>query len=520
MQIKNNIVILDFGSQYTQLIARRIRQIGVFCTIANANSIAKIIDYYTKGIILSGGPDTINKKGASKIPDILFKANIPILGICYGMQVLAVQLGGQAKSSIVHEYGPTILRARGHSILLKDVYDSINDKGHNFLDVWMSHGIEISKLPPNTKLIASSDNCQIAGFADESRSFYGIQFHPEVTHTKQGINIFKNFVFNICNCHINWQIDNTFINKLTNKLKIDIANNKVLLALSGGVDSTVSAYLLHKAIGDNLVCIFVDNGLLRLNEKEKINKLYKKTNNNLNIIYVDAKDKFYKGLKGVYDPEQKRKIIGKLFIDVFVEKTKDIPRVKYLAQGTIYPDIIESGGGNTKTIKSHHNVGGLPKKLGFSLIEPLKNLFKDEVRKLGVKLLVPEQILTRHPFPGPGLAVRIVGEITEQYVKILQQADNVFITKLEQNNLYNKVSQAFCVFLPIKSVGVTGDNRRYGYVIALRSVTTTDFMTAQVSELPQSFISEVANEIINKIPEISRVVLDVSSKPPATIEWE
>ena len=473
------------------------------------------------GIILSGGPDTVIQLDAARAPKIVFDLHVPILGICYGMQTMAVQLGGEAKSSEKSEYGFTQIRARNHSKLLSNIKDKTNSAGHELLDVWMSHGIEVTKLPPNFELIASTNNCPIAGFADENKNFFGLQFHPEVTHTKQGVQILKRFVIDICECNTNWTTDNIIKDLLAN-IKKQVGNKKVLLGLSGGVDSSVVAMLLHKSIGDQLTCVFVDNGLLRLNEGNEVMQTFSQ-NLGVKVIRVDAQNYFYNKLSNESDPEVKRKIIGKAFIDVFDQEAKKIKNIKFLAQGTIYPDVIESAGaasGKAKVIKSHHNVGGLPDNIRFELVEPLKELFKDEVRTIGVALGLPKKMLYRHPFPGPGLGVRILGPVSEEFVEILRQADYIFMEELNKQKLYDKVNQAFAVFLPVKSVGVTGDERRYDYVIALRAVETVDFMTARWARLPYEFLDHVSNRIMNEISRVSRVVYDISGKPPATIEWE
>ena len=520
---KNKILILDFGSQYTQLIARRIREIGIYCEILPHDVKQNCIEnFQANGIILSGGPDTVIKTGSAKAPDIIFSLNIPILGICYGMHTMAVQLGGDAKpANNKAEFGFAKIRARGHSPLLNEISDEINDKGHGLLNVWMSHSVEVTKLPPNFKVIASTDNCNIAGFVNIDKNYYGLQFHPEVTHTKQGLSILKRFVVDICKCQQNWTTTN-IIEQLIIDLKNKIGNENVLLGLSGGVDSSVVAMLLHKAIGSQLTCIFVDNGLLRLNEGDEVMQTFA-DNMGVKVIRANAQKYFFDALKDISDPEDKRKIIGKAFIKVFEQQAKSLNNIKFLAQGTIYPDVIESAGANTgkaKVIKSHHNVGGLPKNMSFTLIEPLKELFKDEVRTIGVKLGIAKHMLYRHPFPGPGLGVRILGAIKQEYADILRKADNIFISELKKHNLYDNVDQAFAVFLPVKSVGVTGDERRYDYVIALRAVQTIDFMTARWAHLPFDFLENVSNKIVNEIANVSRVVYDISSKPPATIEWE
>ncbi len=518
----DKILILDFGSQYTQLIARRVREIGVYCELFPYDVDDSFIKAFNpKGIILSGGPDTVTLDDSARAPKIIFDLGVPILGICYGMQTMATQLGGLAVSADKHEYGFAKVRARNHSHLLGDIADETNDEGHGLLDVWMSHGIKVQKLPEGFKLIASTDNCEIAGFANVEKHYYGLQFHPEVTHTKQGEHILNRFVTGICECEKNWTTDN-IIADLVQNLKEQIGDGNVLLGLSGGVDSSVVAVLLHEAIGDQLTCVFVDNGLLRLNEGDEVMQTFA-DNMGVKVIRANAQDKFYNALADESEPEAKRKIIGHAFIEVFEEEARHLDDIKFLAQGTIYPDVIESAGaksGKAKVIKSHHNVGGLPDDLAFELVEPLKELFKDEVRTIGVKLGIPAHMLYRHPFPGPGLGVRILGQIKAEYADILREADAIFMDELYKNDLYDKVNQAFAVFLPIKSVGVTGDERRYDFVIALRAVETIDFMTARWARLPYDFLDIVSNRIINEIPRISRVVYDISGKPPATIEWE
>jgi GMP synthase (glutamine-hydrolysing) len=516
------ILILDFGSQYTQLIARRIREIGVYCELLPFDVSPHFIENFNpSGIILSGGPDTVSKLGSARAPNIVFELNVPILGICYGMQIMAVQLGGEAKNSQKAEFGFAQIRARNNSELLTGISDEINLDGHGLLDVWMSHGIEVTKLPLNFELIASTDNCPIAGFVNKEKKYFGLQFHPEVTHTKQGIKILERFVTDICKCNKNWTTDNIIKDLLTN-IKKQIGNKKVLLGLSGGVDSSVVAILLHKAIGDQLTCVFVDNGLLRHNEGNEVMSTFSE-NMGVKVIRANAQQYFYDKLSNESDPELKRKIIGEAFIEIFDQEAKKIKNIQFLAQGTIYPDVIESAGaasGKAKVIKSHHNVGGLPDDIKFELVEPLKELFKDEVRTIGLKLGLPKIMLNRHPFPGPGLSVRILGPVKEEFAKILRQADQIFMEELNNQKLYDKVDQAFAVFLPIKSVGVTGDERRYDYVIALRAVETIDFMTARWARLPYEFLDHVSNRIMNEISRVSRVVYDISGKPPATIEWE
>ena len=519
---QNKILILDFGSQYTQLIARRVREIGVYCELVPYDVNPHFIENIKpNGIILSGGPDTVSQIDSARAPNIIFDLNIPILGICYGMQTMAVQLGGKAKSAEKSEFGFAQIRARNHSQLLTEINDEISSEGHGVLDVWMSHGIEVTKLPKDFKLIASSDNCPIAGFANDKQNYFGLQFHPEVTHTKQGIRILERFVTTICQCKKNWTPEN-IIDDLLEKIKNQVGDKKVLLGLSGGVDSSVVAILLHQSIGDQLSCIFVDNGLLRLNEGDEVMKTFSE-NMGVRVIRSDAQQYFYDQLLNESDPELKRKIIGRTFIEIFDQEAKKLKDIKFLAQGTIYPDVIESAGaasGKAKVIKSHHNVGGLPDNMQFELIEPLKELFKDEVREIGVRLGLPKKMLYRHPFPGPGLGVRILGQVKKEYADILRKADHIFMEELNNKGLYDKVDQAFAIFLPVKSVGVTGDERRYDFVIALRAVETVDFMTARWARLPYDFLDHVSNRIMNEISRVSRVVYDISGKPPATIEWE
>jgi GMP synthase (glutamine-hydrolysing) len=518
----NKILILDFGSQYTQLIARKVREIGVYCELVPYDVNPHFIEKFNpSGIILSGGPDTVIQYDSARAPDIIFDLNIPVLGICYGMQTMAVQLGGEANSAEKAEFGFAQVRSRNHSKLLSGINDEINIDGHGLLDVWMSHGIEVTKLPPSFELIASSDNCPIAGFANNDKNYFGLQFHPEVTHTIKGIQILERFIIEICQCKRNWTTDNIIQNLLLD-IKTQVGNKKVLLGLSGGVDSSVVAILLHQAIGDQLSCVFVDNGLLRLNEGDEVMATFSE-NMGVKVFRANAQQYFYEKLSNESDPELKRKIIGRAFIKIFDQEAKKIKDIKFLAQGTIYPDVIESAGaasGKAKVIKSHHNVGGLPDDMQFELVEPLKELFKDEVRAIGVKLGLPKKMLYRHPFPGPGLGVRILGPVKKDFAEILRQADKIFMEELNSQDLYSKVDQAFAVFLPVKSVGVTGDERRYDYVIALRAVETIDFMTARWARLPYDFLDHVSNRIMNEISRVSRVVYDISGKPPATIEWE
>jgi GMP synthase (glutamine-hydrolysing) len=519
---QNKILILDFGSQYTQLIARRVREIGVYCELVPYDVNPHFIENFNpNGIILSGGPDTVSQIDSARAPYIIFDLKIPILGICYGMQTMAVQLGGDAKSAEKAEFGFAQIRARNHSKLLRDINDEITSEGHGLLDVWMSHGIEVTKLPKDFELIASTDNCPIAGFANNEKNYFGLQFHPEVTHTKQGIRILERFVTTICKCEKNWTTENIIANLILN-IKTQVGDKKVLLGLSGGVDSSVVAVLLQQAIGEQLTCVFVDNGLLRLNEGDEVMQTFTE-NLGVKVIRADAQQYFYDQLLNESDPELKRKIIGRAFIEIFDQEAKKLKDIEFLAQGTIYPDVIESAGaasGKAKVIKSHHNVGGLPDKMQFELVEPLKELFKDEVRAIGEKLGLPKKMLYRHPFPGPGLGVRILGHVKKEYADILRQADQIFMEELNNQELYDKVDQAFAVFLPVKSVGVTGDERRYDFVIALRAVQTIDFMTARWARLPYDFLDHVSNRIMNEISRVSRVVYDISGKPPATIEWE
>ena len=518
----HKILILDFGSQYTQLIARRIREIGVYCELLPYDVSSHFIENFNpSGIILSGGPDSVIEEKSARAPTIVFDLEVPILGICYGMQTMAVQLGGNATSAEKAEFGFAKIRARNHSKLLSGINDETNSDGYGLLDVWMSHGIEVTKLPSGFELIAATENCPIAGFANQEKKYYGLQFHPEVTHTKQGTKILDRFVTDICICEKKWTTDN-IIEDLLEKIKAQVGQQKVLLGLSGGVDSSVVAILLHEAIGDQLTCVFVDNGLLRLNEGDEVMNTFSE-NLGVKVIRVDAQEYFFKELSNESDPEAKRKIIGNAFVEIFNQEATKLKDINFLAQGTIYPDVIESAGassGKAKVIKSHHNVGGLPEDLPFELVEPLKELFKDEVREIGIKLGLPKKMLFRHPFPGPGLGVRILGTVKEEFVEILRRADHIFMEELNNHNLYDEVDQAFAVFLPVKSVGVTGDERRYDYVIALRAVETIDFMTARWARLPYDFLDHVSNRIMNEISRVSRVVYDISGKPPATIEWE
>ena len=516
------ILILDFGSQYTQLIARRVREAGVYCEL-HPNDVSEdfVRDFAPQGIILSGGPNSVYEDETPRAPDVVFTLGVPVLGICYGMQTMAAQLGGQVESAAKREFGYAEIRARGHTELLRDIQDRATDAGHGMLDVWMSHGDKVTALPPGFKVMASNAATPIAGMADEARRFYGVQFHPEVTHTLQGKHILNRFVHDVCGCGSDWNMPD-YVEEAIGKVRSEVGKDEVILGLSGGVDSSVVAALLHRAIGDQLTCVFVDNGLLRLNEAEQVMKTFA-DNLGVKVIHVDASERFMRELAGVTDPEQKRKIIGREFVHVFQEEAEKLPNAKWLAQGTIYPDVIESASAKTKkahTIKSHHNVGGLPDTLHLKLLEPLRELFKDEVRELGIALGLPHDMVYRHPFPGPGLGVRILGEVKREYADLLRRADAIFIEELRAAGWYEKTSQAFAVFLPVKSVGVMGDGRTYDYVVALRAVVTSDFMTAHWAELPYTLLGKVSNRIINAVRGLNRVVYDISGKPPATIEWE
>jgi GMP synthase (glutamine-hydrolysing) len=516
------ILILDFGSQYTQLIARRVRECGVYCELHSHDVSDQFIrDFAPLGIILSGSPNSVTEEIPPRAPQAVFELGVPVLGICYGMQTMAAQLGGAVENGLVREFGYAEIRARGHSELLRDIDDRVTAEGYGMLDVWMSHGDKVTQLPPNFKIIASNEATPIAGMADEARKFYALQFHPEVTHTLQGKAILSRFVHDICGLASDWNMPD-YVDEAIGKIRSQVGNDEVILGLSGGVDSSVAAALIYKAIGKQLTCVFVDNGLLRLNEAEQVMQTFAK-NLGVKVIHVDAAKTFLHHLAGVTDPEQKRKIIGREFVEVFQAESEKLPNAKWLAQGTIYPDVIESAGAKTKkahTIKSHHNVGGLPETMKLKLLEPLRELFKDEVRELGVALGLHHDMVYRHPFPGPGLGVRILGEVKQEYADLLRRADAIFIEELRAAGWYEKTSQAFAVFLPVKSVGVMGDGRTYDYVVALRAVVTSDFMTAHWAELPYSLLGKVSNRIINEVRGINRVVYDVSGKPPATIEWE
>jgi GMP synthase (glutamine-hydrolysing) len=546
----DSILILDFGSQVTQLIARRVREAHVYCEVHPCDVSDEWVREYAKdgklkGVILSGSHASVYEVD-DRAPDAVFELGIPVLGICYGMQTMAQQLGGKVEAGQTREFGYAEVRARGHTDLLKDIADFTTPEGHGMLKVWMSHGDKVTELPSGFKLMASTDSCPIAGFADETRHFYGVQFHPEVTHTVQGRAILNRFVMDICQASPDWVMGN-YVDEAVARIREQVGDEEVILGLSGGVDSSVAAALIHRAIGDQLTCVFVDHGLLRLHEGDAVMEMFA-GKLHAKVIRVDASDLFLGKLCGVSEPEAKRKIIGAEFVTVFKQEAAKLKAgsgghkgATFLAQGTIYPDVIESGGAKSKkavTIKSHHNVGGLPEQLGLKLLEPLRDLFKDEVRELGVALGLPHDMVYRHPFPGPGLGVRILGEVKKEYADLLRRADAIFIEELRNmpfegdassvafggtqapHNWYQATSQAFVVFLPVKSVGVMGDGRTYDYVVALRAVVTSDFMTADWAELPYALLKKVSGRIINEVRGINRVVLDVSSKPPATIEWE
>ena len=547
----HKILILDFGSQVTQLIARRVREAHVYCEVHPCDVTNEWLRDYAadgmlKGIILSGSHASVYEDDTDSAPSLVFELGIPVLGICYGMQTMAQQLGGKVESGHQREFGYAEVRARGHTALLKDIADFTTPDGHGMLKVWMSHGDKVTELPPGFKLMASTDSCPIAGIADEARHFYGVQFHPEVTHTVQGKAMLHRFVLDICHTKADWVMTG-YVDEAVARIRQQVGDEEVILGLSGGVDSSVAAALIHRAIGDQLTCVFVDHGLLRLNEGDAVMAMFA-GQLHARVIRVDASELFLGKLAGVSDPEAKRKIIGAEFVTVFKEQAAKLKAgdgghkgATFLAQGTIYPDVIESGGAKSKkavTIKSHHNVGGLPEQLGLKLLEPLRDLFKDEVRELGVALGLPYDMVYRHPFPGPGLGVRILGEVKSEYADLLRRADAIFIEELRNTpftgdvsavafggtqtprNWYEATSQAFAVFLPVKSVGVMGDGRTYDYVVALRAVITSDFMTADWAELPYGLLKKVSGRIINEVRGINRVVMDVSSKPPATIEWE
>ena len=516
------ILILDFGSQYTQLIARRVREANVYCELHPYDVSDQFIrDFAPAGVILSGGPASVTEEDTPRAPQAVFELGVPVLGICYGMQTMAAQLGGTVETASHHEYGYAELRAHGHSRLLADIQDRVDPDGRAWLDVWMSHGDRVVDLPPGFKLICDNASTPVAGMADEARRFYGLQFHPEVTHTLQGQAIFDRFVHDLCGCGQDWNMPD-YITEAVAKIQATVGSDEVILGLSGGVDSSVAAALIHRAIGDQLTCVFVDTGLLRLNEAAQVMETFARSLG-VKVIHVDASDQFMGKLAGVADPERKRKIIGGEFVAVFQAESAKLENARWLAQGTIYPDVIESAGGKTKkahAIKSHHNVGGLPDDMHLKLLEPLRELFKDEVRELGMALGLPHDMVYRHPFPGPGLGVRILGEVKQEYADLLRRADYIFIEELRTSGWYEKTSQAFAVFLPVKAVGVMGDGRTYDYVIALRAVQTQDFMTAHWAELPYALLAKVSNRIINEIRGINRVAYDITGKPPGTIEWE
>ena len=538
----SKILILDFGSQVTQLIARRVREAHVYCEIHPCDVTDDFVrSFNADGIILSGSHASVYEDETDSAPQAVFEIGVPVLGICYGMQTMAQQLGGKVEAGTKREFGYAEIRARGHSALFRDIQDRSNEQGHGLIDVWMSHGDKVTELPPNFKVIASNETTPIAAFADEKRNFYGVQFHPEVTHTKLGQAMLERFVLEICQAKPDW-IMGDYIQEAVAKIKALVGDEEVILGLSGGVDSSVAAALIHRAIGDQLTCVFVDHGLLRLNEGDMVMDMFA-GRLHVNVIRVDATAQFMGHLSGVSEPEAKRKIIGREFVEVFKAEAAKLKAgtgghafsgkhkgATFLAQGTIYPDVIESGGAKSKkavTIKSHHNVGGLPEKLGLKLLEPLRDLFKDEVRELGVALGLPHDMVYRHPFPGPGLGVRILGEVKTEFADLLRRADAIFIEELRNTidektgkSWYALTSQAFAVFLPVKSVGVMGDGRTYDYVVALRAVVTSDFMTAHWAELPYALLGKVSNRIINEVRGINRVVYDISGKPPATIEWE
>ncbi len=522
---QEKILILDFGSQYTQLIARRIRELGVYCEIHPYHLAEdRARDLSPMGIVLSGGPESVTADETLRAPGYVFTLGVPVLGICYGMQTMALQLGGRVEGSEKQEFGYARVEVAGGSRILDGIRDAVED-GQSILDVWMSHGDKVVALPEGFEKSAGTESCEIAAMHDAGRRFYGLQFHPEVHHTKQGRAILEKFLLDVCECKALWTPAN-IVDDILREVRAKVGSDRVVLGLSGGVDSSVVAALLSRAIGDQLTCVFVDNGLLRHEEADQVMNMLGENSDNtfrLNIIAVDASERFLTALSDIEDPELKRKIIGNCFIEVFDEEAEKLPDVKYLAQGTIYPDVIESAGhqgSSAHVIKSHHNVGGLPETMALDLIEPLRELFKDEVRKIGLELGLTREMVYRHPFPGPGLGVRILGEVTREHADLLRRADAIYIEELRKADLYDQVSQAFAVFLPVKSVGVVGDTRRYEYVIALRAVETIDFMTARWAHLPYEFLEKVSSRIINEISGISRVTYDISSKPPATIEWE
>ncbi|BAP88203.1 GMP synthase [Burkholderiales bacterium GJ-E10] len=518
----DRILILDFGSQVTQLIARRVREARVYCEIHPCDMPEEAIRAFAPcGVILSGSHQSAYEESTDRAPEVVFRLGVPVLGICYGMQTMAQQLGGRVESGAKREFGFAQVRARGQTRLLEGLQDAIGPRGESLLDVWMSHGDKVAELPAGFAVMAETDSCPIAGMADESRRFYGLQFHPEVTHTRQGQEMLTRFVRDICGCRGDWNMPD-YVDEAVARIREQVGAEEVVLGLSGGVDSSVAALLIHRAIGRQLTCVFVDNGLLRLDEARQVVDMFER-HLGLHLVVVDAAGRFLGKLAGVSDPEAKRKIIGREFVEVFQEEAARLPNVKWLAQGTIYPDVIESAGAKSKkavTIKSHHNVGGLPDTLHLKLLEPLRELFKDEVRALGIALGLPREMVYRHPFPGPGLGVRILGEVKGEYADLLRRADAIFIEELRASGWYDQTSQAFAVFLPVKSVGVMGDGRTYEWVVALRAVQTQDFMTAHWAPLPHELLGKVSNRIINEVRGINRVVYDICGKPPATIEWE
>jgi len=518
----DRILILDFGAQYTQLIARRVRECGVYCEIHPWDmSDAEVRAFAPRGVILSGGPESVTDSEPPRAPAAVFSLGVPVLGICYGMQTMAQQLGGRVAPASAREFGYAEVTSTGACRLLDGLLDRRDVSGRGVLDVWMSHGDRVEVLPPGFSAAAETPHAPLAAMCDERRRFYGVQFHPEVTHTRQGARLLERFVREICGCDALWSVGN-IIDDAAERVRAQVGRGRVLLGLSGGVDSSVVAALLHRAIGEQLVCVFVDHGLLRLGEGDQVMKTFA-DHLGVRVIRVDAERRFLDALAGVADPEAKRKIIGRVFVEVFEEEARKLEGIEFLAQGTIYPDVIESAGartGKAHVIKSHHNVGGLPADMRLKLVEPLRELFKDEVRRLGIELGLPREMVHRHPFPGPGLGVRILGEVRKEFADLLRRADAIYIEELRRHELYDRVSQAFAVFLPVRSVGVMGDGRRYDYVIALRAVETIDFMTAHWAQLPYEFLDLVSRRIVNEVAGISRVVYDISGKPPATIEWE
>jgi GMP synthase (glutamine-hydrolysing) len=518
----DRILILDFGAQYTQLIARRVRECGVYCEIRSWDiADDEVRAFAPRGVILSGGPESVTDAEPPQAPKAVYALGVPVLGICYGMQTMAKQLGGRVVPSAVREFGYAEVTVTGASRLLDQLQDRTNARGNAVLDVWMSHGDYVAGLPAGFSVSASTEVIAFAAMADERRRFYGVQFHPEVTHTRQGAKLLERFVREICGCDALWSVGN-IIDDAVARVRAQVGQSRVLLGLSGGVDSAVVAALLHRAIGDQLVCVFVDHGLLRRGESEAVMRTFA-DHLGVRVVRVDAEERFLRALAGIADPEEKRKIIGRKFVEVFDEHAQEVSGIHFLAQGTIYPDVIESAGASTgkaHVIKSHHNVGGLPERMHLKLIEPLRELFKDEVRALGIELGLPRAMVNRHPFPGPGLAVRVLGEVRKPYLDLLRHADAIFDEELRRHDLYDRTSQAFAVFLPVRSVGVMGDGRRYDFVIALRAVETVDFMTAHWARLPYEFLELVSRRIVNEVTGISRVVYDISGKPPATIEWE